>query len=170
TASGISVVVCASNGGGTGGNGGNGGNGTGSQQGIPLTPQQADKLRQTQCLTGFYNSAGGKAGPFTSPLNLVPGWNPESWENDKQWIEAIASKTAGGIGSGAINGTTTIQTINTEKIVGSFAERTVESGLKVGERAALPIMVIGTFVDLMAHLSCATPPDPNWQWDGFTTD
>jgi RHS repeat-associated protein len=132
-----------------------GGTDTKPANNTPQTPQQ----KEQQCLNNFYNSKGGKAVQFGSPMALLPGWNPQWGQNLKEWGIAIVGKLGGLFGSGAMSGTTQLTTLSGTTTVGSALELGTGAVLGAVEKVAPPAMAVATAVDVGAHINCS-PAEP----------
>lgn len=113
-----------------------------------------------QCISSFYGSKVGKAVQFTSPLSLIPGWNPNATANMKNWGEALMGKFGGFFGSGMMNGTTKLTTFGGDVTVGSGPELAFELGMGFVEKVATPVAAVSGYADLMAHYTCWAGANP----------
>jgi len=113
---------------------------------------------EQQCIGNFYNSTLGKAAAFGSPPALLPGWNPQWGSNMQEWGIAIFGKAGGLFGSGAMSGTTQLTTLSGTTTVGSALELGTGTVLGAIEKAAPPLMLGATILDIGAHARCSALP------------
>jgi hypothetical protein len=110
-------------------------------------------------VNNFYDSKGGKAVSFVSPLSLLPFWNPSWWPNVKDWSEVITTKYL--ISKGIQFGSRTLNDISFSSITtgatvvpAAPAEAAVGTGLTLVSKAMPLTMGAAAIVDSSAHYNC----------------
>ena len=133
---------------------------------------QPDKNSYKNCVNSFYNSKGGKAVAFLSPLSLAPGWSPGWWSNVKAWGEAIGAKytLAKAIqwGSSALNDIS-FSSITTGATVvpAAPAEAAVGTGLTIVGKVAPISMATAATIDASAHYGCFVQANEEFFLENF---
>ena len=97
------------------------------------------------------NTAAGQAVNFLSPMELVPGYNPDAAEAWKQWSETIISKGVSLWGTGAINTQPELTSLSGEVSVAAPIETKI---VAPAEAVALPALATATTADIAMHGSC----------------